>query len=338
MANVTMRDIAEKLGVSIVSVSKALTGKEGVSEELREKVKKEADRLGYRYNLGAKGLKEGRNYNVGVIIPSYYTDDTSNALYMKMYQCVAKCLTNYDYATMLELVDTRMQEMMILPQIVGDNRLDGLILMGELDETYLKRLKQMNIPMIYMDFYDLSMETDSVSMDNISAEYKMTEYLIELGHKKIAYVGSINATTSIMDRYLGYRRALHHYNILYREDYLIEDRGEDRLFKELALPEDMPTAFVCNNDEIACILIEKLEKMGYSVPEDISVTGFDNYPFIRRNASGLTTVDVDIAMMASEGVELLLERLNDKRETFVRRVVSGHIVIRKSTGKAATEP
>ena len=196
----------------------------------------------------------------------------------------------------------------------------------------------MNIPMIYMDFYDLSLETDSVSMDNISAEYKMTEYLIELGHKKIAYVGSINATTSIMDRYLGYRRALHHYNILYREDYLIEDRGEDRLFKELALPEDMPTAFVCNNDEIACILIEKLEKMGYSVPEDISVTGFDNYPFIRRNASGLTTVDVDIAMMASEGVELLLERLNDKRETFVRRVVSGHIVIRKSTGKAATEP
>lgn len=292
MANVTMRDIAEKLGVSIVSVSKALTGKEGVSEELREKVKKEADRLGYRYNLGAKGLKEGRNYNVGVIIPSYYTDDTSNAFYMKTYQCVAKCLTNYDYATMLELVDTRMQEMMILPQIVGDNRLDGLILMGELDETYLKRLKQMNIPMIYMDFYDLSMETDSVSMDNISAEYKMTEYLIELGHKKIAYVGSINATTSIMDRYLGYRRALHHYNILYREDYLIEDRGEDRLFKELALPEDMPTAFVCNNDEIACILIEKLEKMGYSVPEDISVTGFDNYPFIRRNASGLTTVDV----------------------------------------------
>lgn len=93
MANVTMRDIAEKLGVSIVSVSKALTGKEGVSEELREKVKKEADRLGYRYNLGAKGLKEGRNYNVGVIIPSYYTDDTSNAFYMKMYQCVAKCLT-----------------------------------------------------------------------------------------------------------------------------------------------------------------------------------------------------------------------------------------------------
>ena len=62
MANVTMRDIAEKLGVSIVSVSKALTGKAGVSEELREKIKKEADRLGYRYNLGAKGLKEGKNY------------------------------------------------------------------------------------------------------------------------------------------------------------------------------------------------------------------------------------------------------------------------------------
>ena len=76
---------------------------------------------------------------------------------MKMYQCVAKCLTNYDYATMLELVDTRMQEIMILPQIVGDNRLDGLILMGELDETYLKRLKQMNISDDSHGFYDPSM-------------------------------------------------------------------------------------------------------------------------------------------------------------------------------------
>ena len=170
----------------------------------------------------------------------------------------------------------------------------------------------------------------------ISAEYKMTGVFNELGHKKIAYVSSINATTSIMDRYLGYEAALSSLYPISR-DYLIEDRGEDRLLKNW-LCEDMPTAFVCNNDEIACILIEKLEKMGYSVPEDISVTGFDNYPFIRRNASGLTTVDVDIAMMASEGVELLLERLNDKRETFVRRVVSGHIVIRKSTGKAATEP
>ena len=115
-------------------------------------------------------------------------------------------------------------------------------------------------------------------------------------------------------------------------------RGEDRLLKNWLCQRICRRHLSVTMMKIACILIEKLEKMGYSVPEDISVTGFDNYPFIRRNASGLTTVDVDIAMMASEGVELLLERLNDKRETFVRRVVSGHIVIRKSTGKAATEP
>ena len=334
MANVTMRDIAEKLGVSIVSVSKALTGKEGVSEELREKVKKEADRLGYRYNLGAKGLKEGRNYNVGVIIPSYYTDDTSNAFYMKMYQCVAKCLTNYDYATMLELVDTRMQEMMILPQIVGDNRLDGLILMGELDETYLKRLKQMNIPMIYMDFYDLSMETDSVSMDNISAEYKMTEYLIELGHKKIAYVGSINATTSIMDRYLGYRRALHHYNILYREDYLIEDRGEDRLFKELALPEDMPTAFVCNCDATAFKLVQALKERGICVPEDVSVTGFDDSIYAQLCSPSLTTVAVDTDAIARLAAKRMIKHMNEpqKKRGEVYRI-PGKIIYRDSVCK-----
>ena len=70
MRNVTMKDIAEKLGISIVSVSKALTDKQGVSDELREKIKQEADKMGYRYNLGAKALKEGKNYNIGVIVPS----------------------------------------------------------------------------------------------------------------------------------------------------------------------------------------------------------------------------------------------------------------------------
>ena len=333
MANVTMRDIAEKLGISIVSVSKALTGKDGVSEELREKIKKEADRLGYRYNLGAKGLKEGKNYNVGVIIPSYYTDDTSNAFYVKMYQCVAKCLTNYDYATMLELADTRMQEMMILPQIVDDNRLDGMILMGELDESYLEKLRQTNLPMIYMDFYDLSMETDSVSMDNISAEYKMTEYLIGLGHKKIAYVGSIDATTSIMDRYLGYRRALHHYNIPYREDYLIEDRGADRLFKELVLPEDMPTAFVCNCDLAASYLIRKLENEGYRIPEDVSVVGFDNFLYPGLCDIGITTYEVDISEMARRAIHKIVRKIANENYTAGVFIVDGHVVFKDSVAR-----
>lgn len=330
MRNVTMKDIAEKLGISIVSVSKALTDKQGVSDELREKIKQEADKMGYRYNLGAKALKEGKNYNIGVIVPSCYVEN-ANAFYLKMYQGVAKDLTKYDYATMLELIEGDMQKNLKLPEVVLGNKIDALIVLGELTTEYLEELKKTEIPMIYIDFYDLKMEIDSVSMDNVSAEYEMTEYLIQKGHKKIAYVGSIDSTTSIMDRYVGYRRAMHRYGLEYQEDYLMEDRDENGIFVELQIPQDMPTAFVCNNDEIACILIEKLEERGIRVPEDVAVAGFDNYPFIRYNASELTTVNVDIDAMAREGVLMLLERLKENRSFFARRVISGKLIIRSST-------
>ena len=133
-----------------------------------------------------------------------------------------------------------------------------------------------------------------------------------------------------MDRYLGYRRALHHYNILYREDYLIEDRGEDRLFKELALPEDMPTAFVCNNDEIACILIEKLEKMGYSVPEDISVVGYDNYLFPGLCDVAITTYEVDMKEMARQTVHTLIRKMAGEPYRQGICIVEGHMVTKDS--------
>lgn len=330
--NVTMKDIAEKLGISIVSVSKALTGKQGVSEELRDKIKKEADRMGYRYNVGARALKEGKNYNVGVIIRSCYLDDTSNAFYLQIYQSVARRLTHYDYATMLELVEPEMQKRVQLPEIVESKRLDGLLIVGELQEAYLEDLKKVGLPMVYLDFYDKKMEIDSVSMDNVCAEYGLTEYLIHKGHRDIAFVGSIDATTSIMDRYVGYRRALHAYGIAYNPDYLIPDRDAQGQYMEPVFPDRMPTAFVCNNDEVAARVIDKLRSRNYRVPEDIMVTGFDNYPFVRPSGVGITTVAVDMDTLAKGGVDLLMERLNGQRGMFLRRVVSGKIVLRESTG------
>lgn len=330
--NVTMKDIAEKLGISIVSVSKALTGKQGVSEELRDKIKKEADRMGYRYNVGARALKEGKNYNIGVIIRSCYLDDTSNAFYLQIYQSVARRLTHYDYATMLELVEPEMQKRLQLPEIVESKRLDGLLVVGELQEEYLERLKKVGLPMVYLDFYDKKMEIDSVSMDNVCAEYDLTEYLIRKGHREIAFVGSIDATTSIMDRYVGYRKALHAYGIPYRSQYLIPDRDIQGQYTEPVFPEPVPTAFVCNNDEVAAKVIDKLRGHNYRVPEDIMVTGFDNYPFVRSGGVGITTVAVDMDTMAKGSVDLLMERLNGKGGMFLRRVVRGRMVLRESTG------
>ena len=339
---VKLADIAEQVGVSTVTVSKALSGQKGVSEEMREKIKNLAEELGYRSPSETKRQSAEKQYNIGVLIQEVYLDKY-DSFYWKMYQEVNKKAVSRGCFTLLESISRESVLENQMPLLLQEKKVDGLIILGDMTKPYIEQIeKEGGVPVVCLDFYNDAVGLDTVISNSFYGTYALTNYLFSMGHKKIAYVGTVGMTNSITDRYLGYLKSMMEHGMDVPKDYVMDDRdtktGRMDLEKYYKFPKDMPTAFVCNNDEIACILIEKLEKMGYSVPEDISVTGFDNYPFIRRNASGLTTVDVDIAMMASEGVELLLERLNDKRETFVRRVVSGHIVIRKSTGKAATEP
>ena len=117
-----------------------------------------------------------------------------------------------------------------MPNIVADKKVDGIIVLGQLETEYLKMIQECKIPMVYLDFYDEDVEESAVVADNVYGIYALTKYIISMGHKKIAFVGNIYATSSILDRYIGYYRALVENRMEIREDYLISDRGEDDLF------------------------------------------------------------------------------------------------------------
>jgi len=305
--NVTMKDVAEKLNISTVTVSKALTGKDGVSEELRAQIKKTSEEMGYRYNASAKALKEGKSYNIGVIMASHYVDEYSDAFYLRMYQGITQYLSKFDYSCILELITLDMEEDLGFPNIITGNKVDGIIIVGQLKTEYLLKLQETGLKSVYLDFYDKQMEVDSVITDSVYGAYLLTNYVISMGHKEIAYVGNIHATASILDRYLGYYRSLLVNGIEPKKEYLISDRGRDGLFIDIALPEKMPTAFVCNCDEIAYILMEKLKAMGYRIPEDISIVGFDNYTFAGYSTPKLTTVEVNMDAMTEVAVDTLIK-------------------------------
>jgi len=325
-----MKDIATRLGVSTVTVSKALTDKDGVGDELRGIVKETAKQMGYRYNVTAKALKDGKSYNIGVILEGHYIDVQNDVFYMKMYQNIIRILAKSNYSGIMELITPEMYTNMTLPNIVVENKVDGIIVLGQMKSDYLKIIRESEIPIVYLDFYDRQMEVDSVITDSVYGTYMLTNYIVSKGHTKIAYVGSIHATASILDRFLGYYRSLLVNNIPFREEYIISDRGEDGLFIDLELPEDMPTAFVCNCDELAYILMERLKKMGYRVPEDISVVGFDNYTFAGYSSPKLTTVEVNVEAMALTAVETLIKRILGEKSTQGRKVISGNLIIRDS--------
>lgn len=327
---VTMRDIAEKVGVSIVTVSKALNDKDGVGCDLRTEIKKVAEEVGYPYQSSTKLGKEKKRYHIGVIVEEHFVGGGSYPFYLKMYQSVVMELSKFGYLGILEVIQPEMLRTKEMPNVVLDKKVDGLIVLGKVEAEYIKKVREYEIPMVYLDFYERNMDIPSVITDNVYGSYIISSYLISMGHKKIAFVGSTLSTPSILDRYLGYYRALLINQIALRDDYVIPDRGEDGLFTELVLPKDMPSAFVCNCDEIAYILIDKLNKMGYRVPEDISVVGFDNYSFAGYATPKLTTIEVNIDTMTETAVDLLIRMMNGEKGINGRKVISGTLILRDS--------
>ena len=183
---------------------------------------------------------------------------------------------------------------------------------------------------MFLDFYDEQANADAVAGDNSYGTYRLTSHLIRLGHRRIGFVGNRKATSSIMDRYLGYCRALLVNDLPVREDWILSDREMTGGLVAPELPEDMPTAFVCNCDLTARLMIEKLNGEGYRVPEDISVTGFDDFPPGSENEVGLSTFRIDTDGMIELAVKTLLERCAGEKKPFGRMVVGGQPVYRKS--------
>lgn len=330
--NITMRDIAEKLGVSSVTVSKALNDKEGVSADLKLKIKKVAEEMGYRYNAAARAIKDGRSYNIGVIIPERFTNATQS-FYLNVYQGLSKTLDDKGYYGILHILGLDDEKKLVLPRIYTERKVDGLIVLGQINKSYIKLIQSIDIPVIFMDFYDENIEMDAVITDNFYAAYDLTNHLIQKGHRSIAYVGSLDATSSIQDRFLGYYKSLLEHRLKRKDEYILEDRDEQGKYCDIQLPKLMPSAFVCNCDQVARLLINKLTSLGYRVPEDISVVGFDNDVYATVGTPELTTAAVDIEGMASMAVQFMYEKLHDPSKKFGRVQVKGQIMYRDSVSE-----
>ena len=330
--SVTMRDIANKVGVSTVTVSKALSDKEGVGNELRNVIIRTAEEMNYHYTSGEAAQKKAASYTIGVIVADNFMDAGANifTFYMKMYHSIITQMKEYNCSVVMEIVSRDMLATKKLPDMVIDKRVDGIIVLGYIESKYLNGIKKTNMPMVYLDFYDRTFEAASIVTDNMYGTYMLTDYVVSMGHEKIAFVGNIKATPSILDRYLGYYRALLNNNIELRKDYIIDDRDRDGYDIEISLPKDMPTAFVCNCDQTATRLIEKLVKNGYKVPEDISVVGFDNYSQSTYTLPRLTTVEVNVEEMTKTALDIITRVISGDSKAVTRKVISGKLIVRDS--------
>lgn len=331
---IRMADIAEKLDISVVSVSKALAGKEGVGKEIRQKIIDTAKEMGYIKTETTKEdttKEDTTNKIIGILVADRFFSD--NTFYSSMYRSVLLNSTKAGFSTMLEIVSPEDERNCVPPKMITSNMIDGIIFMGEIDRNYLYKVSEYHLPYIFLDFYDDEINGDSVCSDNNHGAYKLTSYLLENGYSKIGFVGSVLSTSSILDRYLGYHKALLRKNISLREDWIINDRDEEGKFVELDLPDEMPEAFLCSCDEVAYNLVNKLKAMGLRVPEDVAVAGYDDFRYSILSDPQLTTYRVNVDAMGDTVVSRLVKKIKGKNYIQGCVIVNGTLVIRKSTAQ-----
>lgn len=330
---ITMSDIAKKLNISTVTVSNALANRGGVSDKLRQDIFTVAAELGYSQQRQTPVFvsDDASTLKIGILIAEYFFQN-SNSFYFNLYQALLKELHKQNLFGMIELLSSESEEKLVIPNMLRDNQVSGLIILGQLTDPYLVFLNTLGLPTINLDFYSAIANSDCVLADNTYGGYIATNHLIENGHRNIAFLGNIKKTSSIMDRYLGYYKSLIEHDIPLNEDWIIDDRDESGFTIPFNLPDNLPSAFFCNCDETAYQLIKQLKPRGIRIPQDVSVVSFDDSIYATLSDPQLTSVAIDLITMAQVSVEDIVRKIreNPRRWFQSRRILNVNLVIRDS--------
>ena len=325
---VTLKDIAANLGTSVATVSNALSGKKGVSAAMRKKIADEAARL--KFDLGKYEKKENESLAIGVLVSEQYIS-VGTSFYWEMYQNTATAASKRNVFTTLEILSRETEDRGELPQLFSSENLEGLIIIGRLGNAYIKKLlSAAEVPVVLLDFYNPVFQCDAVLSNNYIGMYKATKYLIDRGHTKIGFIGTIEVSDNIRDRYYGFLRAMKESGLPVNRDWVFGDRNLLTGDYSITLPQVLPTAFACSGDYTAGHLYEEFLLRNIRIPEDISVTSYDDYLFGHPFSGQLTTFRVDMEKMAGLAVDILKKKIEGSDSFHGVQYVDGEIVERSS--------
>jgi LacI family transcriptional regulator len=326
---VTMQDIADKLNITKVSVSKAMNNQKGVSKELRHKVITLAQEMGY------ERAAEENSCRFAFIVSKHFFLET-DAFYSEIYYYFNKfCIQDGHDATLI-IVNNADEQQDRLPAQLQKEVFHGIAVAGEMSDHYLQALAGLRIPMVLMDFESEVLEQCAILTDNYYWGYRVTEYLVRRGHRCIGFVGPVGSTESITDRFFGYRRALLMNGLPYEEQWtLVNNDTESGLYRSMIeLPPIMPTAFVCHCDMAAHYLIGTMALKGLLCPQDVSVISFDDTKLAETTQPKLTSVSIDLHAFARKGIDTLCAMRQGEKDLLRRIYMPADLRERDSVASA----
>lgn len=327
----TMRDVAERAGVSVTTVSHVINDTRPVSDELRRRVLASMANLGYQPNRLARSLRRGQTHTIGMIIP-----DSANPFFAEMARGVEDTSFENGYSVILCNSDGDLNKELLYTNVLTEKRVDGILFVAAgLSTDRIRDLQTQRTPLVVVDRDLPDAAVDSVLTDNAQGGWLAARHLIDLGHRRIACITGPSDVTPSAERVTGYRQAMKKAGIPVDESLVVKgDFQYDSAYRasiQLLQIKDPPTAIFACNDLMAVAVMSAALAEGRQVPGDLSVVGFDDVRLAAFANPPLTTIAQPKYEMGVVAATMLLERMRDLEMPAHRRVFETNLVTRRST-------
>jgi len=339
-----MDDIAKLAGVSKAAVSLALSGKGGIGPETRDRILQIAKAHGYKPKSRTASREQQTASitflvfaNSGIVLEQYY----QQPFFRELIQYIEERCRAGGYSLLFASVDMSAFDDGIRT-IADEKRTDGVILLGtNLTKAMLAQVAdRLNAPLVVLDTYFETLPIPFIQINNVMGAYQAGQHLCELGHRDIGYIASDIRIRNFDDRRVGFVQALQENGRDLSPDHVFSVAptilsSQDELKKQLSAYREtqrkLPTAFFCECDYIAISAIKSLIELGYRVPEDVSVVGFDNITEALIVSPELTTVHVEKETMARLAVNMLIESIESDSPVGSKAIVDTQFIVRGSS-------
>ncbi|PLV59041.1 LacI family transcriptional regulator [Thermotoga sp. KOL6] len=335
MRKVTMKDIANKLGVSVSAVSRALSGKPGVSKRLREKIVETAKEMGYHPDPLAVALKKGTTKTIGVLIP-----ELSGSFFAEVVASMEKSLFHLGYRLLLCSTDDDPEKEAEQIKTLINQRVEGIlaapVYVKSNKDLFKAVIEDYKIPLVFFDRIVEGVDTDYVISDNEEGMKAIMEYLISKGHRKIAFIYPLRGTFTGEMRLKAFLKYKDY--IETREEWLKDGHSNEYFahdaFINIMASEDRPTAVVVGNNLMTLGVLKAAREMKLKIPEEISIISFDDAYWNEIFDPPITCVKQDPQQIGLIAATILLNKLkNKKRENQPMQVVLKVKFIERSSVK-----
>lgn len=333
----TLQDVATSAGVSTATVSRCLNSPDLVKSTVREKINQTIQELGYVPHGAARALASKRTRSIGVIVPT-----VDNAIFAEALQSLQRGITEANYTLLLASSDYSLSEEMKSVHSLLTRGVDAIVLVGEdHDPEALSAIQRQQIPYVNLWVYNPTSEYSCIGFDNFNAGEKMAKHLSDLGHKHLGIIsGFIEHNDRALQRVSGARDYFESQGKQVTK--IVEckfsiDKGRAAMH---TIMEQHPetTAIFCGNDLLAIGAIAGARDLDLKVPEDISISGFDNLEISSALDKRLTTINVPAKIMGIEAARFLLNRIGKKDQKQELIELEANLIIGETTAKPKTSP